>query len=388
MVLVGLNLRPALSSLAPLLGRIQQDTGLSPLGVGALTTLPVLCLGLFAPLAPRLSRRLGAERALSLGLLALAVALTIRALPSLWLLFLGTLMVGAAIGVCGSLLPALVKRELPRGADLMTGVYTMALCLGGALGAGISVPLADLLGSWPLSLASWALLALAALLAWRLGMPQPRPASQPDEPPAPPVSLFRSPLAWQVTGFMGSQSSLAYIVFGWLPVLMQRRGLSEGEAGWLLAMSVMSQLLAALAAPWLARLGRDQRLATLLLLGASAAGMLVLLLGPLQARWLGAALLGIGQGGCFSMALTMIVLRSGTHQLAGQLSGMVQGLGYCMAAAGPLSVGLMLQFGAGNRTISLLLMVIVGVAASCAMLAGRQHRLDLEQGRLVTRRER
>lgn len=388
MVLVGLNLRPALSSLAPLLGRIQQDTGLSPLGVGALTTLPVLCLGLFAPLAPRLSRRLGAERALSLGLLALALALAIRALPSLWLLFLGTLLVGGAIGVCGSLLPALVKRELPRGADLMTGVYTMALCLGGALGAGISVPLANLLGSWPLSLASWTLLALAALFAWRLGMPQPRPAATPSEPAAPPVSLMHSQLAWQVTGFMGSQSSLAYIVFGWLPVLMQRRGLSEGEAGWLLAMSVMSQLLAALGAPWLARLGRDQRLVALLLLGASAAGILVLLLGPLEARWLGAALLGIGQGGCFSLALTLIVLRSGTHQLAGQLSGMAQGIGYCMAAAGPLSVGLMLQFGAGNRAIGLWLMVIVGVAAGCALLAGRQQRLEIEQGQLITRRGR
>nr|WP_240457664.1 MFS transporter [Halomonas socia] len=385
MLLVGLNLRPALSSLSPLLGRIQQETALTPLGIGALTTLPVLCLGLFAPLAPRLARRLGTERALSLGLLALALALAIRALPSLWLLFFGTLLVGGAIGVCGSLLPGLVKRELPRGADLMTGVYTMALCLGGALGAGISVPLADLLGSWSLSLASWSLLALAALLAWRLGMPQPRPAQASSDQPTAAVSLLRSPLAWQVTGFMGSQSSLAYIVFGWLPVLMQRRGLSESEAGWLLAMSVMSQLLAALGAPWLARLGRDQRLAALLLLGAGAGGLLTLLLGPLEARWLGAALLGIGQGGCFSLALTLIVLRSGTHQLAGQLSGMAQGIGYCLAALGPLSVGLMLQFGAGNRAISLLLMVIVTLAAGCAMLAGRQRRLEVADGRVITR---
>ncbi|PAU79566.1 MFS transporter [Halomonas salipaludis] len=385
MLLVGLNLRPALSSLSPLLGRIQQETALTPLGIGTLTTLPVLCLGLFAPLAPRLARRLGPERALSLGLLALAAALAIRALPSLWLLFFGTLLVGGAIGVCGSLLPSLVKRELPRGADLMTGVYTMALCLGGALGAGISVPLAELLGSWSLSLASWSLLALAALIAWRLGMPQPRPEPLSSDQPTPAVSLLRSPLAWQVTGFMGSQSSLAYIVFGWLPVLMQRRGLGEGEAGWLLAMSVMSQLLAALGAPWLARLGRDQRLAALLLLGASAGGILILLLGPLEARWLGAALLGVGQGGCFSLALTLIVLRSGTHQLAGQLSGMAQGIGYCLAALGPLSVGLLLQFGAGNRTISLLLMVIVSLAAGCAMLAGRQRRLEVADGRAVTR---
>ncbi len=82
MVLVGLNLRPALSSMAPLLLRIQQDTGLTPLAIGALTTLPVLCLGIFAPLAPWLAKRLGAENTLSLALIALILGLLLRgALP-------------------------------------------------------------------------------------------------------------------------------------------------------------------------------------------------------------------------------------------------------------------------------------------------------------------
>lgn len=385
MVLVGLNLRPALSSLAPLLGRIQQDSNLSPFAIGALTTLPVLCLGLFAPLAPRLAQRFGAEHALSLGLLLLSGALLLRALPNLWLLYFGTLLIGAAIGICGSLLPALVKRELPHGADLMTGVYTMALCLGGALGAGISIPLADALDSWHASLASWSLLALTAQIAWRVTMPHPRPAPGRVVPLSSPRTLLGSPLAWQVTGFMGSQSSLAYIVFGWLPVLMQRRGLSEGEAGWLLAISVISQLLSALGAPWLARMGRDQRLTAALMLGASAAGLLILLLAPLEARWLGALILGIGQGGCFSLALTLIVLRSGTHQIAGQLSGMAQGVGYCLAALGPLSVGLMLQFGADNHMISLLLLAIIALATYCAMLAGRRRRLEDNNGSIISR---
>ncbi|MDP5063714.1 MAG: hypothetical protein NWQ24_03480, partial [Haliea sp.] len=143
MVLVALNLRPALASLAPLLARVQAETGLSAAAIGALTTLPVLCLGLFAPLAPWLSRRLGIERTLSLSLLLLTLALLFRATDGSAGLFLGTALVGAAIGIAGTVLPVLVKRDLPRGADLMTGVYTMALCLGGALGAGLSIPLAD-----------------------------------------------------------------------------------------------------------------------------------------------------------------------------------------------------------------------------------------------------
>lgn len=386
MVLVGLNLRPALSSLAPLLSRLQQDTGISALAIGALTTLPVLCLGVFAPLAPWLSKRMGAERTLSFALLLLGGALLLRASHEPWRLYSGTLMIGAAIGIGGALLPALVKRELPRGADLMTGVYTMALCLGGAMGAGLSIPLADLFADWRWSLASWSLLAAIALIAWRLRMPHPWPDRRPVDVRPPRIKLISAPLAWQVTGFMGSQSSLAYIVFGWLPVLLQRRGLSEGEAGWLLAVSAIAQLFSALGAPWLARLGRDQRPAIALVLTSTACGLVLLLVGPLQWRWLGATLLGLGQGGSFSLALALITLRAGDSRLAGKLSGMAQGLGYCLAAMGPLGVGLLLQFEASLATVCTILIAICLIAAIFAYLAGRNRRLELDAaGRLITR---
>ncbi|WP_458524654.1 MFS transporter [Onishia taeanensis] len=387
MILVGLNLRPALSSLAPVLARIQADTGLSPTSIGALTTLPVVCLGLFAPLAPWLAKRVGAERALSMALVLLALALALRASDLTGLLFLGTLLAGGGIGIAGSLLPALVKRELPQGADLMTGVYTMALCLGGALGAGLSIPLADALGSWRLALGSWALVAVVALIGWRWRMPHPWPDRAAASTPAPRAQLLKSPLAWQVTLLMGAMSSLAYIVFGWLPVLLQRRGLGEEEAGWLLAMSVMFQLVSALAAPWLARLGRDQRPALLLMLSANGAGMMLLLLGPLEYRWPGVVLLGLGQGGCFSMALTLLVLRSGDSRLAGKLSGMAQGIGYCLAALGPLGIGILLDRGATLPQICLMLGAILMIAVIFTLFAGRNRRLEFDAaGRLISQR--
>lgn len=388
MILVALNLRPALSSLAPMLVRIQQDTGLSAISIGALTTLPVLCLGLFAPLAPWLTRRLGAERTLSLALLLLGVALVIRANTHPVPLFLGTLMVGAAIGIAGTLLPALVKRELPQGADILTGIYTMALCLGGALGAGLSVPLANAMGDWRPALGSWAALAFAALLAWRLRMPHPRPGQASSSRTTPKLRLSRKALAWQVTGYMGSQSALAYIVFGWLPVLLQRRGLGEAEAGWLLAASVMVQLVTALGAPWAARLGRDQRPTILLLLSCTAAGIVVLLQAPLGWRWIGAILLGLGQGGCFSMALTLIVMRSANSQLAGQLSSMAQGVGYSLASIGPMLVGILLEYTPGLDLLTGVLLACVAIAAGCACLAGRRRQLDIDdQGQLIVTRQ-
>lgn len=389
MILVGLNLRPALSSLAPLLPRIESEGQLSVLTLSLLTTLPVLCLGLFAPLAPWLARRLGIERSLALSLIILSAGLALRGIVSTPTLYLGTLLLGAAIGILGTLLPALVKRELADSADLMTGVYTMALCLGGALGAGLSIPLADALGSWSLSLMSWTSFALTALLAWWWIMPQPAPDREHKASKSHARELLQQPLAWQVMLLMGSQSSLAYIVFGWLPTLLVKQGYSEHEAGWLMAASIMVQLISAITAPWLARMGKDQRPAIIFALSLVGLGLYILLLGPASLRWPGAILLGLGQGGSFSLALTLIVLRSGNSHIAGELSALVQGGGYTLAAMGPLAVGLMLDANISIQGITWVLLTVLAFSAAMGLLAGRQRRLETDdRGELVTINQR
>ncbi len=389
MILVGLNLRPALSSLAPLLPRIEAEGQLSVLTLSLLTTLPVLCLGLFAPFAPWLARRIGMERGLALALIVLSAGLALRGLPHALTLFSGTLLIGAAIGVLGTLLPALVKRELVNSADLMTGVYTMALCLGGALGAGLSIPLAQALDSWSLSLMSWTSFALIALIAWWWIMPQPKPRHSQTSGTGYARALLRQPLAWQVMLLMGSQSSLAYIVFGWLPTLLVRQGYSEHEAGWLMAASILTQLVSAIAAPWLARMNKDQRPALMVVLALVGIGIYLLLLGPPELRWPGTILLGLGQGGSFSLALTLIVLRSANSKIAGELSALVQGGGYTIAAMGPLAVGLMIDADISVTGITVLLLTILAFAAMMALLAGRQRCLEMDDsGALITVNQR
>ncbi|CEP35949.1 MULTISPECIES: MFS transporter [unclassified Halomonas] len=383
MVVVGLNLRPAMSSVAPLLTRLQESAGLSATAAGLLTTLPVLFLGLSAPLAPTLAKRIGSERALSAALTLLAAGLILRGLPLPGGLFVGSAMAGCAIGIGGTLLPALVKRELPDSADLLTGLYTMALCLGGALGAGFSVPLTQLLGSWQASLMSWSLLALFALLLWHFQMPSTTRADIPTPPKSGILRLLKQPLTWHIMFFMGIQSSMAYIVFGWLPTLLVDRGYNEADAGWTMAVSIMCQLVSALGAPWVARLGRDQRPALLLVLISTAMGLWMLLIAPLIWKWPGAALLGIGQGGSFSLALSLLVLRTANSRLAGQLSGLVQGGGYTLAALGPFGVGVMLQSGADISHIAWLLIVLITVCCGFALLAGRNQRLDDQSGGLL-----
>lgn len=386
MVVVGLNLRPAMSSVAPLLTRLQETAGLSSTAAGLLTTLPVLFLGLSAPLSPTLAKHIGSERALSAALMLLAAGLILRGLPLPGVLFIGSAMAGAAIGIAGTLLPALVKRELPASADLLTGLYTMALCLGGALGAGLSVPLTQLLGSWQASLMSWSLLALFALLIWHLKMPRATSTSPTSHLNNSTFRLLKQPLTWHIMLFMGIQSSMAYIVFGWLPTLLVYRGYNEADAGWTMAVSIMCQLASALGAPWLARMGRDQRPALLLVLLSTALGLWLLLIAPLAWKWPGAALLGIGQGGSFSLALSLLVLRTANSRLAGQLSGLVQGGGYTLAALGPFGVGVLLQAGASTEHIAWLLIVLITACCGFALLAGRNQHLDDQSGRLLVQR--
>lgn len=378
LILVALNLRPALSSLAPLLERITQQLGLGTLAAGFLTTLPVICLGLFAPLAPCLAQRLGPERTLSLALITLGIALWLRASDVIALLYLGTLLCGGSIGIAGTLLPAIVKREHPERADLFTGVYTMALCLGAAMAAGLSVPLANLLDSWQASLTCWVLLVVVALPVWRWSMPHPWPHRTSAGLQATP-RLWHLPLARHITFFMGCQSSLAYIVFGWLPFLLQQRGLSDVDAGWLMAASVMAQVLTALLAPVIGRMGRDQRPAIMLMLSCTAIGLLGLMIGPLSLCWLFAGLLGLGQGGSFSMALTLLVLRSSDARLAGALSGMAQGTGYLLAALGPLTVGIVLEFTKNLEVIAALFALILIAAAMLGFKVGRRQRICMSE---------
>lgn len=369
LVLVAINLRPALSSLAPVLRQAQQDTGMGNTSAGLLTTLPVLCLGLFAPLAPRLAARFGTERVVFWVVLLLAAGILARGLAGTAGLFAGSLVGGASIGIIGVLLPGIVKREFPGQADIMTGVYTMALCFGAALAAGATVPLAGTLGGWAPALSFWALPALVAAVAWR---PQLRRAHAHPLPARGERSLLTDRLAWQVTLYMGLQSSLAYCVFGWLAVILQDRGTSAVQSGLLVSVSVMVQLLSALGAPWLARQQQDQRAMIVIVLMLTLAGLMGCLYAPTEQLLPWAILLGLGQGGTFSMALSLIVLRAPDAATAARLSGMAQGVGYALASLGPLLLGLVHDLTHDWRDAGWLFGGIILAALLAGLGAGRQ----------------
>ncbi|WP_060614290.1 CynX/NimT family MFS transporter [Pseudomonas brassicacearum] len=374
LILVALNLRPALSSMAPLLSEVSRSLGLSAAQAGLLTTLPVLCLGLFAPLAPVLARRFGAERVVLGILLTLAGGIVLRSAFGQVGLFVGSILAGASIGVIGVLLPGIVKRDFAKQAGTMTGVYTMALCLGAAMAAGATVPLSEQLGhSWALGLGFWVVPALLAAVFW---LPQVGEKHGAHQVAYRVRGLLRDPLAWQVTLYMGLQSSLAYIVFGWLPSILIGRGLTPTQAGLVLSGSVIVQLISSLAAPWLATRGKDQRLAIVIVMLMVLGGLFGCLYAPLDGLWGWAILLGLGQGGSFSLALTLIVLRSRDAHVAANLSSMAQGFGYTLASLGPFAVGVVHDLTGGWNALGWIFglvglgAIIAGIGAGRALYVG------------------
>jgi CP family cyanate transporter-like MFS transporter len=377
-VLLAANLRPALTSVAPLIGQIRTDTGISNGVAGLLTGLPLLAFAVLSPIAPRLARRFGMERVLLASLLVLAVGILLRSAGVVAALFLGTAILGAAIAVGNVLLPSLVKREFPERTGLMTSTYTTALAVSAAIAAGASFPIAYQVDGWRGSLALWALLALVAAVAWFPQIRSADPANASTGTSRGVTGLWSSVLAWQVTLFMGLQSLGYYVVLTWLPQILQEEvGVSAAQAGWLLALAQVVVIPAMFLAPVLADRRPSQYSVVVVAVTLTGAGTLGLLVAASTATALWIVLLGLGQGACFSLALTFFALRAPDSEHAAALSGMAQSVGYLLAAGGPFLFGLLRDV-THAWTVPLTLLVAVTV---CLLITGLGAARDAHVGR-------
>jgi MFS transporter, CP family, cyanate transporter len=376
-VFVSANLRPALTSVAPLIGEIRADAGLSNGVAGLLTTLPLLAFGVLAPVAPRLARRFGMERVLFASLLVLAVGILLRSAGQAAALFLGSTVLGAAIAVGNVLLPGLVKRDFPERTGLMTSVYSTALGVSATLAAGVSLPIAHNAGfGWRGSLALWALPALAAALAWVPRLQSDRHDDASARSSYGVGGLWRSSLAWQVTLFMGLQSLAYYVTLTWLPEILRSAGMSASRAGWMLALAQAVAIVAMFFAPVIAGRRPSQQGIVIGSVALNGAGILGLLAAPGTANVLWIVLLGLGQGACFSLALTFFALRAPDPEHSAALSGMAQFVGYLFAAFGPALFGVLRDAThAWKIPLALLLVVVV-----CLLISGLGAARDAHVG--------
>lgn len=376
LVLIGLNLRTVFSSFAAVLPEIRSDAGLPGWAVVVLTTVPVTLLGVFAPLAPVLARRFGAERVLLGAMAVLTAGLLLRPveLPDaghLPALLAGTAACGAAIALCNVLLPGLVKRDFPHRLGLMGGLYTTAICASAALGAGFTYPVFAASGEWTAALWFWALPAAVVLFLFLpLAVRQRHPRHQAV---ADGVNVWRSPVAWQVTIFMVLQAMMSFSVFAWLAPILRERGVDGGTGGLIVSASIVLQMLGSLFAPALAARFRDQRAINMVVALMTGGGFALSIFGPLDFIWVWTGLLGLGQGSLTAVALTMIMLRTRDGHTAAHLSGMMQGVGYGLGSTGTLMVGQLHQATGSFAAAGVLFLVVGALAAVFGYRAGQDR---------------
>lgn len=337
-LLISANLRPALASVSPLLDLLGKALDIGPAGITALPTIPVVCFALLAPASLPLQRKLGLEAALMAAMAALLLGLLIRLQGSMTALFAGTVLAGIAIAIGNVLLPPLVKRDFPNRVGLVTGLYVTTLNGAAALAAGTAVPAAAAYG-WRGALGLWAIPALAAILLWL-----PQLAHGGDRPALPHVAgtfglMARQPLAWAVAWFMGLQSLGFYATLSWLPAIYHAVGMSPARSGLMLSIVTLVAIPAALIAPTFAARSRDQRLAIAVIVALIAVGYVGVDVAPLAAPYVWVVFMGVGQGACFPVALTLMALRAGGPAEAVGLSAFSQAVGYMIAIAGPLGLG-------------------------------------------------
>nr|WP_223244401.1 MFS transporter [Streptomyces sp. CBMA156] len=377
--LVAANLRTGLTGVGTLLPAIERDSGLSASWGGLLSTLPLLTFAATSPLVARASHRFGNARLLVAALGALTVGTVVRSLPSVVCLFAGTVVLSAAIAFGNVLLPALIRRNVP--AHRIRGVsalYVTVMGLTAAVSSGVSAPLSHAVpGSWHTALAWGTAFTVAAFLAWLPRMRHDRPEAGTGGSRA--AVPWRSGLAWQVSLYMGLQSLAFYTAVAWLPSILISRGAAGGTVGWTLFSYQVVALAAGSVLPLLTRGRHDQRWTAA---GASvvmAAGFAVLLSAP-GLTAVACALLGLGSGVCLVLALSFQSERAGSAGEAAALAGMAQSVGYLVAAAGPLLLGI-LHDATDSWTLPLVVLVVLStVMAGVGYGAGQDRQVGHRSG--------
>ncbi|WP_445480043.1 MFS transporter [Lysinibacillus irui] len=361
-ILASFNLRPVITSVSPLLGTIRESLDMNAATASLLTSLAVLCMGLFAPFAIKLANRWSIERTIAYSLILIGLATAARFFAySSWVMLLTAFLSGIGIAIVSPLLSGYIKEQFSNPSRVV-GIYSLALVVGAALGSGLSLPLNNMFHSWQVATASWAILALIAICFWWKPIEQKEIATPHQNTLDRDMNrryMLTNHKAWLLTGFFGLMAFMFYTIMAWLPPIAENMGYSKRDAGMMLTVLTVSQMPATFLVPILNN--RFQHRAVWLV-GCSSLeliGLLMLLFN--YNPWLSSILIGLGAGGLFSLGLTLPIDEAKDIKEASFLAAMTQSVGFVFAALGPFFVGLLRDF-TGNFTTAIIGMIIIVIA--------------------------
>ncbi|WP_059037379.1 MFS transporter [Bacillus mycoides] len=336
---VSINLRIGITSISPLLETIRQDLKSSNFSVSFLTAIPVFCMGTFALLTGKVIKKYGAEKAIMACLILIGFATCMRAFTfSISTLFASSLFIGIGIALAGPLLSGFIKEKSPTKIGLMIGIYSVGMGTGASLSAGLTIPLQHVLkDDWNMALAFWGVLTIIAIIFWYPVMKRKKNTSTQNKKNN---SLpLRNKKAWLFTIFFGLQSGIFYSITTWLAPANQSMGVSSEQAGTLITVFTVIQMICSFLIPTLADIYKNR---ALWLLGSICFVLvgLSLMIYPLTTPWVPSILLGIGLGGIFPLALMLPLYETKTSEDASAWTAMMQSGGYIMGGFIPVLAGI------------------------------------------------
>ncbi len=378
-LLIAMNLRAPITDIAPILDIITQKLHLSMTQAGMLTTLPLLAFAICSPLSSKIAQRMGLEPSLMLALLIIIGGLILRSVGVASCLFVGTFILGVGIAIANVLLPSVLKRDFPTKITTLTAIYVLVMGVGSALSSALVIPAFHLgkhlplnaFPTWAFALISILILPIIATVIW---IPQLKNRQKPISNTALAHHnhryIWRSPIAWAVSGFLGINSFLMYIFISWLPSILIADGYSDQTAGMIQGLLQFSTAVPALILiPLMAKI-HDKRLMTFSLAIITFLSLLGFLFLPQYAAiW--TFMFGFSAGGGFILGLSFMALRTSTPYQAAALSGMSQCFGYLLAATGPILMGSLHQL-TGHWTVPLIFCAVISIIWGVfALIAGK-----------------
>lgn len=375
---MALLLRAPITGVPPVLRQLGETLQLSPAQAGLVSTLPLLCFGVFAFLTPVLAARFGLERTLWVAGALIAVGIIVRWTITVPTFFGGTLIIGMGIAIGNVVVPALARPWFAHRLPLVMGLYSVMLQLSGAAGPFTTSNLVSAGMDWSAAIGVWLWPGLVVLAVWTAVSLRVRrdPAAGEHRAAVPTglVSLLRRPTVWLITFVMGTQSLVFYSMLTWLPSIFERAGLSEHAAGLLLSAYSLLGLPGALLAGWF--VGHRNAVRNLIAICTIyLAALLLVMLGTLPTVLLGAVIGGLSQGVLLPIALTFIAHQPHPADVPGA-SAIAQGGGYLYAAAGPVLLGWLLSATGGFTAGLLVLTVLMVLFAVAGVLVSRAQRPD------------
>ncbi|WP_121626993.1 CynX/NimT family MFS transporter [Poseidonibacter antarcticus] len=376
-IFVSFNLRAPITSVGPIIDLIQAQYNLNSSMAGFITTLPLLAFAIFSPFVAKINHKIGHGLTMFAGLLLIIIGELVRSYTNVYGLFIGTISIGIGIAIGNVLIPSVIKHKFKKNVGSIISIYITSMCIFAALGSGLSIPATEIFG-WNTSLAIWVILALLALVVWLPQLKESENYNNSDDLKLEEImqskSIWKSPLAWWVTLYMGTQSLLFYTLITWIPSILMFKDFDSHFSGMMLLLFQLIGLPATLIVPIIADKIKHQKFIATIISLIYLLGIVTLLFA--QSTFsviLSMIFIGLGMGGAISLAIGFISLRTPHAKKAAELSGMSQSAGYLFAAVGPILIGFIFDLTKSWTNALLVLIALTLLLILFGLKAGRDE---------------